>query len=81
MHNLQLLLIALLSFLTTLTAANKDSRPEHIQKLSKRGCDFACKRQADCDNICYTQPFSDIMLGVCRNGKCYCGFMPSDRVH
>lgn len=81
MHPSQIFFIGLLWFFTTLAATIEDSRPEHIQKLAKRGCDFGCKRQNECDTICYNQPYGLLMLGVCRNNKCYCGFMPPDRVY
>lgn len=76
MQLVHIFLIGLSWLVSTLSATNAQIRPEHIQKLAKRGCEFGCKRQADCDGICYSMPYGVIMLGVCRNEKCYCGFMP-----
>jgi hypothetical protein len=46
------------------------------QRLAKRACEFGCQNQAGCDLACYNSNAGVPVLGVCHDGKCYCGFMP-----
>ncbi|KAI7906232.1 uncharacterized protein BX663DRAFT_256751 [Cokeromyces recurvatus] len=48
------------------------------QRLVKRACDFSCQYQAQCDNKCYSKNYGSFLLGVCHDGKCYCGFVPEN---
>lgn len=72
-----LVFIGLLCFITTLMAAtDREVSSDHLQRLAKRGCDFACKKQSECDDQCYALDYGTFLLGVCHGGKCFCGFMP-----
>lgn len=75
MQPIQLLFLAILFFATTAWAI-KDltDTPSHIQRLSKRGCDFSCRNQRDCDSECYKLDYGVVLLGVCHHDKCFCGF-------
>ncbi|KAI9482680.1 MAG: hypothetical protein EXX96DRAFT_118465 [Benjaminiella poitrasii] len=59
-----------------LTSKNLDILPP--QRLAKRDCDFSCRNQAQCDDRCYSKNYGTFLLGVCHNGKCYCGFVPEN---
>jgi hypothetical protein len=46
------------------------------QRLGKRACEFGCLNQVACDKACYDVEIGKPSIGVCHDGKCYCGFTP-----
>ncbi len=77
MKLVQLSFLSILLFTTaTLSTKNLTAAPDHIQRLSKRGCVFTCCDQNKCDLACGSLDYGTFLLGVCHRGKCFCGFLP-----
>ncbi|KAI8374167.1 uncharacterized protein BYT42DRAFT_575327 [Radiomyces spectabilis] len=60
--------------LISLVAASKETGP---LRLAKRGCDFTCSPEnADCSQRCDRSGVQKILLSVCYDNACYCGYQP-----
>lgn len=72
-----ILLLALVT--STVSSFELNKEITGIRRLKKRECDFTCRNANNCESLCMNSGETEVLLlSVCHDGKCYCGFMPSE---